>query len=53
MVSMLVLGHRRGHLCAVSAPGSTGLRGNIDDIAILQRGAAAADAVIHLVTKHD
>ncbi|MFJ4714273.1 SDR family oxidoreductase [Streptomyces sp. NPDC088785] len=33
--------------------GATALRGDLDDLAVLRRGAARADAVIHLANKHD
>ncbi|MGW5334611.1 SDR family oxidoreductase [Streptomyces bauhiniae] len=37
----------------LTAKGATALRGDLDDLAALQRGAAQADAVIHLADKHD
>ncbi|MGG7465762.1 SDR family oxidoreductase [Plantibacter sp. YIM 135347] len=38
---------------AVSAKGATALRGDLDDLDSLRRGAADADAVVHLANKHD
>jgi len=38
---------------ALEAKGATALRGDLDDLASLQRGATDADAVIHLANKHD
>ncbi|WP_420037619.1 SDR family oxidoreductase [Streptomyces sp. cg28] len=37
----------------LTAKGATALRGDLDDLAALERGAAGADAVIHLANKHD
>ncbi|SDH71799.1 NAD-dependent epimerase/dehydratase family protein [Agrococcus jejuensis] len=38
---------------AVEALGATALRGDLDDLDSLRRGADAADAVVHLANKHD
>ncbi|OIH94324.1 SDR family oxidoreductase [Curtobacterium sp. MCBA15_001] len=38
---------------AVSAAGATPLRGDLDDLEALRRGASEADAVVHLANKHD
>jgi nucleoside-diphosphate-sugar epimerase len=38
---------------ALEAKGASILRGDLDDLARLQAGAKAADAVIHLANKHD
>ncbi|MFE3942711.1 SDR family oxidoreductase [Streptomyces sp. NPDC059118] len=38
---------------ALVAKGADVLRGDLDDLASLRRGAAQADAVIHLANKHD
>ena len=38
---------------ALAAKGALVRRGDLDDLASLQAGAAAADAVIHLANKHD
>lgn len=38
---------------AVAAKGATVLRGDLDDLDSLRRGASDADAVIHLANKHD
>lgn len=38
---------------AVEAKGATVLRGDLDDLDSLRRGAAGADAVVHLANKHD
>ncbi|MFE6664284.1 SDR family oxidoreductase [Streptomyces sp. NPDC057697] len=38
---------------ALAAKGIGVLRGDLDDLASLRRGAAGADAVIHLANKHD
>ncbi len=38
---------------ALTAKGVTVLRGDLDDLASLQAGAQAAEAVIHLANKHD
>lgn len=38
---------------ALQARGATPLRGDLDDLDSLRRGAAEADAVIHLANKHD
>jgi nucleoside-diphosphate-sugar epimerase len=38
---------------AVEARGAQVLRGHLDDVAGIRRGAADADAVIHLANKHD
>lgn len=38
---------------ALVAKGAGVVRGDLDDLASLQRGAAQADAVIHLANKHD
>lgn len=38
---------------AVAAKGATVLRGDLDDLDSLRRGAAEADAVVHLANKHD
>ncbi|WAZ26739.1 SDR family oxidoreductase [Streptomyces cinnabarinus] len=37
----------------LTAKGAAALRGDLDDLAVLQRGADQADAVIHLANKHD
>ena len=38
---------------AVAAKGATVLRGDLDDLDSLRRGATGADAVVHLANKHD
>ncbi|RJK95952.1 NAD-dependent epimerase/dehydratase family protein [Vallicoccus soli] len=38
---------------AVAAQGADVLRGDLDDLESLRRGAAAADGVVHLANKHD
>ncbi|WNI33739.1 SDR family oxidoreductase [Streptomyces sp. ITFR-6] len=38
---------------ALAAKGAGIVRGDLDDLASLRRGAAEADAVIHMVNKHD
>src|SRR4051795_11101335 len=38
---------------ALEAQGATVLRGDLDDLDALRRGAADADAVAHLANKHD
>ncbi|MEU6870855.1 SDR family oxidoreductase [Streptomyces sp. NPDC046751] len=38
---------------ALAAKGADVLRGDLDDLASLRRGAAQADAVIHLANKHE
>jgi nucleoside-diphosphate-sugar epimerase len=38
---------------ALEAKGATVLRGDLDDLDALRRGAADADAVVHLANKHD
>lgn len=38
---------------ALLAKGADALRGDLDDLDSLRRGAAAADAVVHLANKHD
>jgi nucleoside-diphosphate-sugar epimerase len=38
---------------ALEAKGATVLRGDLDDLDALHRGAADADAVVHLANKHD
>ncbi|MCJ1714291.1 SDR family oxidoreductase [Curtobacterium sp. VKM Ac-2922] len=38
---------------AVAAAGATPLRGDLDDLDALRRGASDADAVVHLANKHD
>jgi nucleoside-diphosphate-sugar epimerase len=38
---------------ALAAKGATVLRGDLDDLDALRRGAAEADAVVHLANKHD
>lgn len=38
---------------ALAAKGAGIVRGNLDDLASLRRGAARADAVIHMANKHD
>jgi len=37
----------------LEAKGATALRGDLDDLDSLRRGATAADAVVHLANKHD
>jgi nucleoside-diphosphate-sugar epimerase len=37
----------------LAAKGATVLRGDLDDLDSLRRGATAADAVVHLANKHD
>ena len=37
----------------VRAKGATALRGDLDDLAALRRGAEEADGVVHLANKHD
>src|SRR4051812_3312487 len=37
----------------VRAAGATPLRGDLDDLAALRRGAEEADGVVHLANKHD
>jgi nucleoside-diphosphate-sugar epimerase len=37
----------------VNAKGATALRGDLDDLDSLRRGAADADATVHLANKHD
>jgi nucleoside-diphosphate-sugar epimerase len=38
---------------AVEAKGATALRGELDDLDSLRRGAGGADATVHLANKHD
>ena len=38
---------------AVAAKGASTLRGDLDDLEVLRRGAADADATVHLANKHD
>ncbi|WP_236794973.1 SDR family oxidoreductase [Amycolatopsis sp. GM8] len=38
---------------ALAAKGAEPLRGDLDDLGSLRRGAAAADGVVHLANKHD
>jgi nucleoside-diphosphate-sugar epimerase len=38
---------------AVTAAGATPLRGDLDDLDAIRRGASDADAVVHLANKHD
>jgi len=38
---------------ALEAKGATALRGDLDDLDALHRGAAGAEAVVHLANKHD
>ncbi|NED92459.1 NAD-dependent epimerase/dehydratase family protein, partial [Streptomyces sp. SID11233] len=38
---------------ALAAKGAGIVRGDLDDLASLRRGAAQADAVVHLANKHD
>jgi nucleoside-diphosphate-sugar epimerase len=38
---------------AVEAKGATAVRGQLDDLESLRRGAADADATVHLANKHD
>lgn len=38
---------------SIAAKGATVLRGDLDDLDSLRRGASEADAVIHLANKHD
>lgn len=38
---------------ALTGKGATALRGDLDDLAALRRGAEGADGVIHLANKHD
>lgn len=38
---------------ALTAAGATALRGDLDDLDSLRRGADAADGVVHLANKHD
>ena len=42
-----------GSAASLEAKGVTVLRGDLDDLAALRRGAADADAVAHLANKHD
>ncbi|MZD03965.1 NAD-dependent epimerase/dehydratase family protein [Streptomyces sp. SID5785] len=37
----------------LAAKGATALRGDLDDLSALRRGATEADAVLHLANKHD
>lgn len=50
-----VVGLARSEESAASlqAKGATALRGDLDDLDSLRRGAVAADAVVHLANKHD
>lgn len=50
-----VLGLARADASAgrLEAAGASVLRGDLDDLASLRRGAEAADAVVHLANKHD
>jgi nucleoside-diphosphate-sugar epimerase len=57
---LLAAGHRVTGLvrsdaaaAAVQAKGAEVLRGDLDDLAALHRGAEAADGVVHLANKHD
>src|SRR5947209_23227 len=38
---------------ALAAKGAAVLRGDLDDLGALRRGAAGAEAVVHLANKHD
>ncbi|MYX19957.1 NAD-dependent epimerase/dehydratase family protein, partial [Streptomyces sp. SID8380] len=38
---------------SLAAKGAEALRGDLDDLGSLRRGAAGADAVVHLANKHD
>jgi nucleoside-diphosphate-sugar epimerase len=38
---------------ALAATGAEALRGDLDDLQVLQRGAAGAHGVVHLANKHD
>ncbi|OON72134.1 SDR family oxidoreductase [Streptomyces tsukubensis] len=38
---------------ALESKGATPLRGGLDDLDVLRRGASDADAVVHLANKHD
>src|SRR6476660_4774381 len=38
---------------ALEAKGGTVLRGDLDDLDALRKGAAVADGVVHLANKHD
>lgn len=40
-------------VAALQAAGAAALRGDLDDLDSLRRGAAAADGVVHLAFKHD
>lgn len=40
-------------VAALEAKGAVGLRGDLDDLDSLRRGAREADAVVHLANKHD
>jgi len=40
-------------VAVVEGIGATALRGHLDDLESLRRGAAAADAVVHLANKHE
>ncbi|PYY31901.1 3-beta hydroxysteroid dehydrogenase [Curtobacterium sp. MCPF17_011] len=57
---LLTAGHRVTGLvrsdaaaASVAAKGAEVLRGDLDDLAALRRGAEAADGVVHLANKHD
>jgi len=47
------LARSEGSAAALEAQGATVLRGDLDDLDALRRGAADADAVAHLANKHD
>jgi nucleoside-diphosphate-sugar epimerase len=47
------LARSEGSAAAVEAQGARVLRGDLDDLDALRRGAADADAVAHLANKHD
>ena len=57
---LLAAGHKVAGLArsddsaaALGAKGATALRGDLDDLDSLRRGATEADAVVHLANKHD
>src|SRR3954449_9277422 len=51
--SVLGLARSDASAAALEAQGATVLRGDLDDLDALRRGAADADAVAHLANKHD
>src|SRR3954451_7277000 len=51
--SVLGLARSDASAAALEAKGATVLRGDLDDLVALRKGAADADGVVHLANKHD